>query len=61
MIAPTYWIIRTMLVRNTSFSELAIYEAADQWKTIILFIPTAVSQIVLPILSSIVNEDQKEI
>ncbi len=60
MIAPTYWIIRTMLVRNTSFSELAIYEAADQWKTIILFIPTAVSQIVLPILSSIVNEDQKK-
>lgn len=47
-----YWVLRTNMVRNFGFGELAAYEAADQWRMIIVFIPTAVSQIVLPILSS---------
>lgn len=59
LIAPTCWILRTMLVNHNGFGELAIYEAAEQWRIIILFIPTAVGQIVLPILSSIVNGSAK--
>lgn len=54
--APTYWAIKAILVNQTDFRELATYEAAEQWRSIILFIPSAVSQIVLPILSSIANE-----
>ena len=42
-----------MLTRFASFEELAIYEVADQWRIIIMFIPASISQIVLPILSSI--------
>lgn len=52
MVMPVYWIMRTILVKHDGFGELAIFEAADQWKVIILFIPSAVSNIVLPILSS---------
>ncbi len=58
LVGPSYWVVRTILVRSNGFSELAIYEAADYWNTIILFIPAAVSQIVLPILSSIPNSDR---
>lgn len=58
MVTPVFWIVRSMLVRHSGYGELALYEAADQWKIIILFIPGAVSQIVLPILSSIVNSNQ---
>lgn len=58
LIAPTFWLIRTLLVRKCGFGELAIYEAADQWKVIILFIPTAISQIVLPLLSSLTKEKE---
>lgn len=57
MVAPTFWIVRTILVRNCGFGELAIYEASEQWRTIMLFVPAAVSQVVLPILSSLVNQD----
>ena len=57
-ITPAFFIIRAMVVREAGYSELAIFEAADQWKVIILFIPTAVSQIVLPILSSTTNSDK---
>lgn len=59
IIAPTYWIVRTLLVNSSGFGELAIYEAAEQWRIIILFIPSAVGQIVLPILSSLVNGSAK--
>jgi O-antigen/teichoic acid export membrane protein len=52
LITPVFFLLRAMLVRYSGLDELAIYEAADQWKIIILFIPTAISQIVLPILSS---------
>lgn len=59
LIAPTYWIVRTLLVKSNGFGELAIYEAAEQWRIIVLFIPSAVGQIVLPILSSLVNGSAK--
>ena len=60
MVMPTFWIVRTMLVNKCGFEELAIYEAADQWKVIILFIPTAISQVVLPILSGLTTEDNQK-
>lgn len=56
MVGPVFWIVRTILVRDAGYGEVAIYEAADQWKIIILFIPAAVSNIVLPILSSLVDD-----
>lgn len=60
MVMPAFWIVRTMLVNKCGFEELAIYEAADQWKVIILFIPTAISQVVLPILSGLTTEDNQK-
>lgn len=53
LITPVFWGVRSLLVQYSNFEELAIFEAADQWKIVILFIPTAVSQIALPILSSL--------
>lgn len=58
--SPAIWLIRTFLVNENGFEELAVFEAADQWRIMILFIPTAVSQIVLPILSSVVNVDKSK-
>lgn len=52
-VAPVFFVIRSMLVSNSGYAELGVFEAADQWKVIILFIPTTISQIVLPILSSL--------
>ncbi|MBO5866210.1 MAG: oligosaccharide flippase family protein [Bacteroidaceae bacterium] len=52
LVAPAYWVVRTLLVRFKDYGELGIFEAAEQWRVIILFIPSALSNIVLPILSS---------
>ena len=54
-VTPVFWLVRSMLVRAEDYGELGIFEAADQWKVIILFIPGAICQIVLPIMSSITD------
>lgn len=58
--APTYWIIKTLLARNTGFSEVAVFDVSDQWRMFVLFIPAAVCQIALPLLSSISDNDVKK-
>lgn len=55
-VTPALFVIRSILIRHNSYSELATFEVADQWKVILLFIPSTISQIVLPILSSIKKE-----
>lgn len=59
MVAPVFWYIRSLLVRYGGFGEMGVYEVADQWKIIILFVPVAVSQIVLPILSNALGHNDK--
>ena len=55
---PTFWILRTMLARSSGYGELAIYDVADQWKLILLFIPGTICHIILPILSSLQKEEK---
>lgn len=57
LVTPIFWAIKAMLANHDGFSEVGIYEVADQWKLIILFIPSAISQIVLPILSNVKTSD----
>lgn len=60
MAGPTFWILRTILARASGYGELAIYDVADQWKLILLFIPATISQIILPIMSSIDKNNKKQ-
>lgn len=57
LVVPVFWGCKAMLANRCGFDEVGLYEVADQWKVIILFIPSAISQIVLPILSSMVKPD----
>ena len=59
MVTPTFWGIRTILLQHDGYNSLALFEAADQWKVMMLFIPTAISQMVLPILTSIRQQRQQ--
>ena len=52
-VAAVLWVINLMLVNQPNgYEEMAIFEVANQWKTILLFIPITISQIILPILSN---------
>lgn len=59
LIAPVFFLLRLMIKRYTDFSAMADYDVGEQWKLLILFVPTSICAIVLPILSSI-NKDQKK-
>lgn len=56
MVSPVMWACNTILVsKPNGYSELAIFDAANQWRASILFIPLALSQIILPLLSDAEN------
>lgn len=46
------WYSKTILVQESGFEAMATFDIAEQWRTQLLFIPGAISQIVLPILSN---------
>ncbi len=58
---PGFWMIRTLLKNATgSFEDVADYDVADQWRMLMLFIPAMVSQVALPVLSSIERGDKNK-
>lgn len=61
LVVPTYWLSKIFLVNYAGYTQLSIFEAADQFKVVILFIPGAISRIVLPILSNIYNPNNKDL
>lgn len=60
LVAPVLWVCNVMLVKSPGgYFEMGLYNAANQWRSAILFIPSSVGIIVLPILSSFKNIDNR--
>jgi len=52
MVGPVNWICGALLVNQPDgFGEMGILSAANQWYTILLFLPSVIGQVVLPVLS----------
>lgn len=59
MVSPVIWASNAMLVNQPKgYEEMAIFDAANQWRSAILFIPAILSQIALPLLSGSDNGQQ---
>ena len=52
MVTPVLWLSRTILINKSGYEQMAIFDVADQWSMSVIFIPNALAQIVLPILSN---------
>ena len=58
LVSPIFWLCNTILVnQKNGYGNMAILDAASQWQQIILFIPSALSQLLLPLLASY-SDDQ---
>lgn len=58
MIGPVMWVCNTILVNQANgYSEMGIFNAANQWRTAVLFLPGAVGSIVLPVLSHLQGQN----
>jgi O-antigen/teichoic acid export membrane protein len=56
-VGPAIWACNALLVRKPQgLAELGIYTAADKWRLLILFVPTSVFAMVLPLLSNLHGE-----
>ena len=60
MVGPVTWFCNYLLVnQHNGYSEMANFDIANQWRNTILFIPAALSQIALPMLSSSVDNKEE--
>ncbi|WP_286754113.1 MULTISPECIES: oligosaccharide flippase family protein [Sphingobacterium] len=58
MVSPVVWVTNNFLVNSPDgYHGMADFDIASQWRATVLFIPTALSQIVLPMLSSSKKQD----
>jgi O-antigen/teichoic acid export membrane protein len=54
MVSPVAWAAAAMLVnRPGGYGEMGVFNAANQWRNLVLFVPGAVGQVVLPMLSNL--------
>jgi O-antigen/teichoic acid export membrane protein len=57
-VAPAMWVCNAWLVRQPEgYAQLGIYAAADKWRLLILFVPTSVFAMTLPMLSNLLGEN----
>jgi O-antigen/teichoic acid export membrane protein len=53
-VGPAWWICNAFLVRQPNgYAQLGVYSAADRWRLLILFVPTSVFGMVVPVLSNL--------
>ncbi len=52
MVSPVNWICEALLVNQEGgYGEMGIYSAANQWFNVLLFLPSMLGSVVLPVLS----------
>jgi O-antigen/teichoic acid export membrane protein len=57
LVVSAIWVCNAMLARQPQgYAELGLYAAADKWRVLIVFMPTYVFAMVMPILSNLHGE-----
>lgn len=61
MVIPVMWLCNLLLVRQPNgYAELGLFNAANQWRLIIIIVPQILASVMLPIFSEIHGRDNKE-
>jgi O-antigen/teichoic acid export membrane protein len=61
MLGPVTWICSAMLVNQPNgYAEMGIFNAANQWYGALLFLPGVLGQAVLPILSELLGQEDRD-
>lgn len=59
LVTPVFWWTKSYLIRKSTFEEMALFDVSDQWRMILLFIPSALIPIVLPALTDNIKNYNK--
>jgi O-antigen/teichoic acid export membrane protein len=60
LVLPTLWFCKTLVVQTVGFEAMGHYDAAEQWNAIILFVPSTLAGIIIPILTNILAEGTRQ-
>ena len=61
MVGPVNWACGAMLVNQFGgFGEMGVFSAADQWFTLLIFLPSTLGNVALPILAGQLREEGRE-
>jgi O-antigen/teichoic acid export membrane protein len=56
LVAPALWLANTILVNQPGgYGELGLFNAANHWRRLLLFLPGVIQQTALPIMSSVLG------
>jgi O-antigen/teichoic acid export membrane protein len=59
LVIPVLWWCKVLMVQQAGFDHMADYDVAEQWNTIILFIPSTLGGLLVPILSNTLAQGTK--
>lgn len=61
MVTPVTWMANTMLVNQpTGYAQMGVFNAANQWRMALEFLPTVMAGVALPILSSLYGQGRDQ-
>ncbi|MCM0081371.1 oligosaccharide flippase family protein [Geomonas sp. Red32] len=61
LVAPVTWVTNSILVNQPGgYGELGLFNAANQWRNVIVFIPALLSSAMLPVLSETHGRENKD-
>ena len=53
VVIPVLWWAKTFLVKEAGYGEMALYDVAEQWYYLVLFVPNSLSAFILPMLTNV--------
>jgi O-antigen/teichoic acid export membrane protein len=60
MVTPVLWLCNAILVNQPGgYAQMGLFDAANQWRMAILFLPGVVGQVVLPMLANLDGLDDQ--
>ncbi|MBP1945458.1 oligosaccharide flippase family protein [Methanobacterium petrolearium] len=62
MVGPVVWIANIIIINNPGgYSQLGLFNAADQWRMMLAFLPTVIGGVLLPMVSAAVHKENKSL
>lgn len=60
MVGPVVWIANIIIVNNPGgYAQLGLFNAADQWRSALNFLPVVIGGVLLPMVSANINKENK--
>lgn len=62
MVGPVIWVANVIIINTPGgYGQLGIFNAADQWRYALTFLPGVIGNVLLPLLSANINEKNEKL